>query len=483
MSLAAWLRTHGGHDVRIVDGFEGDGPDTLANLTRDWAADVVGITGLTAHAYDAMVAAHMVKEARPEALVLAGGIHFSAVPQDTLALCPSIDAIVLGEGEQTFAEVVGVPRSGWPDTPGLGWMEDGVYRQSAPREQIADLGQLAMPAFDLVNPDRYQMRPFRYSDRMMLEGSRGCPFSCSFCHTTQFWRRRWRPRPVEAILEDMSYVRTRMGRTAFHFADDSFATRRERMIDLCEGVLKRGWKVDMWAQCRVDDLYRDRDLFPLMKRAGFYGFLIGFESGETAHLERWNKGTTADKARELAPFLKEHFDSITGTFFIGDWESVEADFHAARAFASDLDVDIFIASNLTLFPPTIPIWKSYEDRGVEMVYDYDAIGNAKVVLPTRALSKEEVSRLQAQNMLGFYLNPGKALNAIKSGRHATRSFADFLLSGLQDTVRDQLRSRVPAGLRGRSAILRAQYKAAHLQRAREQGMPGMTRPWTELTAV
>ena len=488
MSIAATLRTRGGHSVRIVDGFEGCGAEELARLASECRADVVGITGLTAHAYDAMVAAQLVKEAHPSALVVAGGIHFSAVPEETLRVCPHFDLVVLGEGERTILELCdAVDGPDWQTDcsgiPGLAWMTDSGLHTTPPRAVIPDLGWLTMPAFDLVNPDVYRMRPFRYGDRMMIEGSRGCPFACSFCHTTQFWKRRWRPRPVAAILEDMDYVQSRMGRTAFHFADDSWATRRDRVVELCEGILSRGWKVDLWAQCRVDDLYRDRDLFPLMKRAGFYGLLIGFESGDEVQLSRWKKGTTAAKARELAPKLNEYFDSITGTFFIGDWESGEADFHSARSFADELDVDIFIESLMTLFPPTIPLWKEYETRGIEMEWDYDAIGNAKVVFPTRTLSVDEVSRLQGRNMGSFYADPRKAINALRSGRHAARSFGEIIASGLEDAGRGWLRERVPPAFRGRTKMLRAAYRARHLALAAERGMVEMDQPWRRLRSV
>ena len=169
MSMAATLRTRGGHNVRIVDGFEGCGAEELARLASECRADVVGITGLTAHAHDAMVAAQLVKEAHPTALVVAGGIHFSAVPEDTLRVCPHFDVVVLGEGEQTILELCdAVDGPDWQvvcvGIPGLAWMTDSGLHTTAPRAVIPDLGWLTMPAFDLVNPDNYRMRPFRYGD-------------------------------------------------------------------------------------------------------------------------------------------------------------------------------------------------------------------------------------------------------------------------------------------------------------------------------
>jgi radical SAM superfamily enzyme YgiQ (UPF0313 family) len=281
----------------------------------------------------------------------------------------------------------------------------------------------------------------------------------------------------------MTYVQTHMGRSAFHFADDSWATRRDRIIDFCEGVLARDMKVDLWAQCRVDDLYRDRDLFPLMRKAGFYGFLIGFESGTEGDLDRWTKGTTAAKARELSPLLKQHFDSITGTFFIGDWDTRQEDFTTTRAFAEELDVDIFIESTLMLFPPTVPLWKAYEARGVDMEWDYDVIGGCKVILPTQSLSSQQVSALQGRNMGSFYADPRRAWNALRSGRHAARSYSGLVMSSLADSGRTWLRDKIPSGFRGDTDRLRAEYKAHHLAYARDRGMVKMDQPWRTLKSA
>ncbi len=483
MSIASTLRTRGNHDVRLVDGFEGEGPETLARLARDWDADVVGVSGMTAHAYDAMVAAHLVKEANPKTLVVVGGIHFSAVPLESMEVCPHIDIVVIGEGEKTFLELCDTLEPGLDkkdhlkDVKGLAWLEDGELFTTGSRSPMQDLGWIPMPAYDLVNPKRYSMRPYRYPDHMMIEGSRGCPFTCSFCHTTQFWKRRWRPRPVDAVLDDMSYVTSRMGRNAFHFTDDSWATNRDRVIAFCEGVLARGLDVDIWAQCRVDDLHRNQDLFPLMRRAGFYGFLVGFESGEDENLDRWNKGVNAQKAREIAPLLAKNFDCITGTFFVGDWESVESNFLATRAFADEVQVDIFIEAPLTLFPPTIPIWKEYEERGISMNWDYDAIGNCKIILPTKTLSQEQVYDLQGKNMSSFYTDPKKAFHAVTSGKHAARAFTSIVFSGLEDAGRTWFRNRIPPEFRGNARVLRSQYKAIHLAYAEERGMVKMSQPW------
>jgi len=514
MSLAAVVRRAGVAEVRLVDGFEGDGVDAAAQQAADWQPHIVGISAMTAHAYDGMVTAQRIREACPTALICGGGIHFSAVPDETLRICEALDLIVVGEGERTFLELCevaadsGLPPSEWRETlrqvPGLAWLDglgpgllpdgrpnpDRALFHTPPRELIKDLGWLQTPAYDLVQPDRYRMKPFPWNDYIMMESSRGCPFSCTFCHTTQFWQKRWRPRPVDAVLDDIAYVSQKMGRTAIHFADDSWATNRKRVIEFCEGVLQRGLKVDLWAQCRVDDLYRDRDLFPLMKRAGFYGMLIGFESGEQHTLDRWDKGVEADKARTIAPLLQEHFQAIIGTFFIGDWETSAESFETTSRFADDLSVDIFIEAPLNLFPPTIPMWKQYANRGVDLEIDYDLIGNCKVILPTATMDVGHVLALQKKNMLRFYSNPGNALHALTSGPHAARQFSTMLMTVAADAamhhaqnIRGKIRQYGPSSWTDDNDVLRSEYKQRHQALAANRGPDGYGSPQARTPAA
>lgn len=491
ISIAAALRAEG-VSVSLVDGFEGLDLLEIVEEARRIGPRVVGIGGMTAHAYDAMALAELLKAALPGVLVLAGGIHFSAVPDESLRLCPAIDLVVVGEGEDTMVALcqrlaaVG-PAADWRatlhDLPGVAFLSgdgpplrpdgtphpDRPLHRAAPRPLIADLGRLPAPAFDLLHPERYRLRPIPWRDMAMIESSRGCPYTCTYCHTTRFWQSRWRPRPVEAVLDDLSWVRNRMGRRGIALADDSFATRRDRIVALCEGVLQRGLDVKLWAQCRVDDLYRARDLFPLMKRAGFYGLLIGFESGDQSSLDRWDKSASAEQARALAPALAAHFEAVIGTFFLGDLPTRAETFAQVRRFVDEVQVDIFIESPLTLFPPTIPLWREYLNRhDIPIEHDYDLVGNCKVVLPTDHLSQPEVLRLQKQNMLSFYGNPRKALHALTSGPYAGRQFATMFLSLGEDALRSAARARVPDAWRGPARLLRQSYKARHLAWAAAQ---------------
>ncbi len=487
MSLAGYVRHLGDCEVRLLDGAEGDGPRALARTCRDWRPDVVGISAMTATAYDGLVCASVVREHAPDAWVIGGGIHYTAEPEETLRLCADMDAVGLGEGEQTLLEAAqaledcGGRRGDWRAAlravPGLCWLEgegptlvDGVHPAperpvhfTPPRPLIKDLERLPMPAYDLHRPERYRMWPWRWRDMSLIEGSRGCPYRCTYCHNSQFWEYKWRPRPVEAVLDEIEVLTTKLGHTNLFFVDDSWATSRKRNIEFCEGMLRRGLKAHLWAQCRVDDLYRDRDLFPLMARAGFYGLLIGFESPDADALARWDKRVGPDKAYALAPDLTRHFRCIMGTFLVGDLETRPESFDAVSTYADTLGVDIMLMIPFNPVPVTVPIWQEYADVDeLEIVWDYDLAGSYRGGINTRHLSRRQVLKHNQEHMLRFYLDPKHAGHALRSGRHTRRHYFHMLFSAGVDAgasaVRQRTRPRDPRPL----ARLREDYRQRHL---------------------
>ena len=86
-------------------------------------------------------------------------------------------------------------------------------------------------------------------------------------------------------------------------------------------------------------------------------------------------------------------------------------------------------------------------------------------------------------MGGFYADPAKFLNALRSGRHSARSYSGLILSGLEEAARGWGRRYVPDAIRGMNHVLRAEYKAKHLALAQTRGMVKMDQPWAKLKVV
>lgn len=118
-----------------------------------------------------------------KAVYVAGGPHPSARPEEALR---HFDYVVIGEGEETLPELIGVIRGGGdPEgVRGIAYRQEGAIRITPPREHV-DL--------DLYPP----FKPPIFSP---LEISRGCPWGCAYCQTPCLFGRRMRHRSIPVIL-------------------------------------------------------------------------------------------------------------------------------------------------------------------------------------------------------------------------------------------------------------------------------------------
>src|SRR5262249_52775477 len=149
--------------------------------------DFVGFSSVCSSYPVTLRTACEVKRQQPDSIVAFGGPQASAVDVATLEAYSLIDLVVRGEAEQTLPQLLEALIQGnrLDDIPGVTFRRDGKIVRTPDGGGIADLDTLPFPAFHLL-PD---METCRF---MPLELGRGCPFSCTFCSTNDFFRRRFR---------------------------------------------------------------------------------------------------------------------------------------------------------------------------------------------------------------------------------------------------------------------------------------------------
>ncbi len=104
--IAAVLRENGYNEIDLFDPeAERSSWKDIKQRIKNFNADIVGLSCVTANYSNAKKIAKLVKEINRKTLVVAGGIHVSALPEETLKDAPEIDLVVVGEGEYTFLEV------------------------------------------------------------------------------------------------------------------------------------------------------------------------------------------------------------------------------------------------------------------------------------------------------------------------------------------------------------------------------------------
>ena len=243
-----------------------------ASELRQVSADVFGF-GTICNTYPLTVRlAQELKRARPDALIVFGGPQATAVDVETLEAFPFVDIVVRGEAEGILPELLdalGSPER-LAQVAGISFRGDGRVVRTPDAPLLPDLDQLPMPAFHLW-PDIQELRT------VPLEIGRGCPFACTFCSTSRFFRRRFRLKAPERVIGQMISMRKAYCPEHFILIHDAFTVDRGRAAGFCQSLLDSGEQFRWTCSTRTDCV--DEPLLALMEAAGCTGVFFGIETG------------------------------------------------------------------------------------------------------------------------------------------------------------------------------------------------------------
>ena len=301
LTLGAYLRD-AGVAVSMADlTFERDAR-AAGRAIEAFRPDVVGVHTKTLTAARAFEVARLARSAG--AVAVAGGPD--AATRSDLYLDQGFDLVVPGEGEPTLLDIArrasdGTSLLGTPGTVQRGLT--GLVR-GPPRPLIRDLDALPLPAWDLVDMERY-LRVWERSTgqrRAAVLTSRGCPFDCSWCSKPTFGR-SFRQQSPERVLLELRELRTRYRVDYVRFCDDVFGISRAWLERLLHGMLDARLGLRFECLARVDLL--KPELLGRMREAGLERVYVGVESGSQKMLDLMNRGTKLRQVERTAEALRE----------------------------------------------------------------------------------------------------------------------------------------------------------------------------------
>jgi anaerobic magnesium-protoporphyrin IX monomethyl ester cyclase len=322
LGLASLAGAIHGHKAILVDGLaQGLGTQEVADIIESWDAQVVAVT-MDASPYYEFGAdlAKKVKSKNKGVTFVAGGHHATFLyPQ---VLRNGFDYAVLGEGEETFAELIETleHREDVMDVKGLAFLKDKKTYRTDPRPAVPSLDQLPIPAFDLFKRKLYTVEIFEEGSHIVtLETSRGCPYNCEFCSVTPMWGHRWRFKSVERILREIQLVKA-LGYDWVFVVDDNFivpANLGDRELLFDEMVAKGLPPLNLIVQIRADLAARNPHVIERAAKAGVRMAFLGMESGSDEVLKMMNKGICTATATRGIRVLRENGILTHGGFIIG----------------------------------------------------------------------------------------------------------------------------------------------------------------------
>ncbi len=313
----------------------------LVRILRDEPPDLVGFRALSVARAALESLARLVRETAPGLPVLAGGPHPSASPGELLER-GWVDLVVVGEGEETFVEVLrrfraeaALPR----DLAGTAVIVDGRVHLLPTRPPVSDLDGLPFPDYGLVDPAAYRglsHHAFQSAgDAAFVAASRGCPYRCFYCH--QLFGKRIRRRSAGSVEAEIREHVERRGLRNFVFVDDVFNVPMEAGKEVLRRLARAfGGSIRLYFPngLRADQV--DEEMLGLFEEAGTVQMALAVETASPRLQKLVGKNLDVERARRMIDAASRRF--VVCAFFMAGFpgETME-EARSTVAMAAGLD--------------------------------------------------------------------------------------------------------------------------------------------------
>jgi len=423
-----------GHEVKVFDPNLHNTPlPELVSQIGSFAPQLIGLTSVTPTFNAAKQISAELKKVWPAVPIVMGGPHVSVLPEPSLRISPSIDFIVVGEGEETVVELAQIleqPQQDFSTVRGLCYRRDGSVVLNAARPLIQDLDSVPYPAYHMLPVKEYAPSVvYRVREKsIFIMSSRGCPASCTFC-VNQVTGRRWRVHSIDYFMGLIHDTVRKYDIRHFHFVDDNFMADQKRVEKICRRILDGGLSITWFIFARTDHC-QDVELLRLMKRAGCVFIQFGIESGNEQILRQLGKKVSKETMCQACLNCKKVGIDYFNSFMIGGPGETSESVRESVDYAIQLD-SIMAGFNILIPYPGTAIFKKYYQKDFVENADWERWNHITHDVPIdyrhTELSKAELDQLRKMAIRRYYLRPRQIFRILTFFRSFSL-FATFLKS-------------------------------------------------------
>jgi radical SAM superfamily enzyme YgiQ (UPF0313 family) len=468
LGMLASIAEEEGHQVAFLDLNANRVPLQIAaeEIALD-NYDVIAIGGLSSQFKDICRLIPVCRKIHPNAQILAGGGFATYMPDKILKILPEIDIVGIGEGEETFREILQVgPKGDYSKIKGIAYTDDsGNVIFTEPRPLLDDMDTLPYPAYHLLDLEKY----FEYSKivhsqesnaskkRIDMITQRGCPRQCTFC--THNGMNRWdqekfvgkdklklmddeygfqpvsRLNSAEYVVKHLKFLHENYGIDYCYILDENLTSNKRYLHELCALMIDEGIpKIMNWGTAGDSASVSD-ELVHHMKQAGCTFITFGGESGSDKVLKYdIGKGTTAQMNQNAVDIMKRQKMEPVMTFMVGNPNEDINDVLETTEF--------FIKNNMLCKPfictpyPGTKLFMDYEDM---ILGQFDDKLNQIKNLPENSIPSEILKewKLEALKKFLVALDDADVLSA-----HVSQVFDHGDLLAIQQLMFDKDKERL-----------------------------------------
>ncbi len=344
---------------------------TKGDILKKFYGSRIDICGITSKTYNFLFAqglADAIKESSPETLIIFGGAHATALPEDVVKKT-SIDAVIPREGEVVFKDIVQNLLSGmhpFESAKGVIFKSEGAIINNGYAELIQDLDELPIPNwgkyYDLNLYERYyDQQSGKFLLMLPIFSSRGCPYECSFCQP--LLTRKYRMRSVTNVIDEVEYLADRYGIKRIYFEDSTFGVKKDWFIDFCCQYMTRGIhkKVKWGFETNVNCV--DQERMELAREANCVYVYFGLESASDTVQKHLGKATTKEKIINAINISKKAgIYEVSGSFIFGLPYETSKTAEETLDFIKESKLDSININLLDIYPGT-QLYETLEKGG------------------------------------------------------------------------------------------------------------------------
>jgi radical SAM superfamily enzyme YgiQ (UPF0313 family) len=279
LALLGALLRNAGCEVRLIDATAEKLSivQIVARLEAEGFAPTLLVFPTTTPTLDADVAAMATLKTRFGAPIVCFGPHASTVPTESMTRAQTVDGMFVGEPEDGVVQLAtldSLDRAG--EVPSLTWRKDGVVLPHRVHGSFAGFLQTPYPAWDLVSLAGYSL-PMVNKPYVLVETSRGCPYTCDFCVAPVHQGHKFRERSATSIVDEIERSYRTLGVEYFYLWGDTVTLNVKSFTAFCDELIARKLPIQWFGNARADNL-TDPAFVHRLRRAGCWMLALGIES-------------------------------------------------------------------------------------------------------------------------------------------------------------------------------------------------------------
>jgi radical SAM superfamily enzyme YgiQ (UPF0313 family) len=279
LAVIASLLREAGCDVRLIDltAERRSTEDLIRRLESESFRPTLILFPTTTPTLDADVAEMAKLKRHFRAPMFCFGPHASTTPLASMRRAPDVDGMFVGEPEDGVLQLARLADAG-----GLGSIASLTWRQGerivphSAHGSFTGFQSMPYPAWDLVPLQSYSL-PLVNRPYVIVETSRGCPYSCDFCVAPIHQGHKFRERSAKSLVDEIERSYREFGVDFFYLWADTVTLNVKTFSAFCEELIARNLPIQWFGNARADNL-TDPAFVHRLKRAGCWMLALGIES-------------------------------------------------------------------------------------------------------------------------------------------------------------------------------------------------------------